>query len=432
MDYFVLKSHVDDISFAILLCCVLSGVIIIIAFFNRKERSKEMRAFNYFVELTTLSACMDAGVFLCVGNADFAWPMRIMNFISYMTSSLSISFFFEYLLFYYKKKGYNGFYNYLQPVFLIYGLLCSCIYGLSMFTGTFYIIDENAVFILQPLSWVTTIILLPMILLILLLVAGNHKITSKRDYIILLLYSVCVFLSIVLDAFFNLSVHYIIIATFTMLIYILINTENERRMIEQEKELVACELKGLRLQVNPHFIYNTLASIDGLIMTDPEAARILLGKFIKHLRGSYLDDSPLTVPFAKELENLKYYISVEQTRFPGIHVEYDIVAEDFEIPPLTVQPLIENAVKHGICGNESACGTIKIKTRQTDNAYVITIKDDGAGFSEEDINKNDDRSHIGIPNTRTRLKLICSGSLTIESTPGEGTTAKISIPRERK
>ena len=133
------------------------------------------------------------------------------------------------------------------------------------------------------------------------------------------------------------------------------------------------------------------------------------------------------VPFEKELEHLKKYLYIEKLRFADkLNIEYDIHDTDFEIPLLSVQPLVENAVKHGV-GMKEDGGTVKISTQQTDNAHEIIIEDDGVGF---DVNekKNDGRSHIGMENTKKRLQEMCGGEITITSEIGKGTIARIIIP----
>ena len=102
-------------------------------------------------------------------------------------------------------------------------------------------------------------------------------------------------------------------------------------------------------------------------------------------------------------------------------------ADSFEIPLLSVQPLVENAVKHGV-GMKEDGGTVTISTRENDENYEIIVSDDGVGFDTSEV-KNDRRSHVGMENTKRRLKDICNAEVMITSTIGEGTTAKIIIPK---
>lgn len=138
------------------------------------------------------------------------------------------------------------------------------------------------------------------------------------------------------------------------------------------------------------------------------------------------------VPFSRELEHLKKYLYIEKMRFDDmLNIEYDIQTTDFEVPQLSVQPLVENAVKHGV-GMKEDGGTVKIATCETENAYEIIISDDGVGFDTSAPPKDDRRSHVGMENTRKRLKDMCDADVSITSTIGEGTIAKIIIPKTKK
>ena len=135
------------------------------------------------------------------------------------------------------------------------------------------------------------------------------------------------------------------------------------------------------------------------------------------------------VPFESELRHLETYLSLEKMRFGDeLNIEYDIEATDFLIPSLTVQPLVENAVKHGV-GMKEDGGTVTIATKEFDDRYEVIVSDDGVGFDTAK-KPNDGRTHIGMENVRNRLKTMCNAVLNIESTVGKGTVATITIPKE--
>ena len=137
------------------------------------------------------------------------------------------------------------------------------------------------------------------------------------------------------------------------------------------------------------------------------------------------------VPFRRELEHLEKYLYIEKLRFADkLNIEYDIQTTDFELPLLSIQPLVENAVKHGV-GMKEEGGTVTIATRETDTDYEVIISDDGVGF-DTTVQNNDGRSHVGMENTRRRLKEMCNARVEITSTIGEGTVAKVIIPKGEK
>lgn len=185
-------------------------------------------------------------------------------------------------------------------------------------------------------------------------------------------------------------------------------------------------------QIQPHFLYNSLNSIYYLCDKDPKAARQAISDFSDYLRGnmdSLTRSAP--VPFYRELKHLKNYLTLEKLRFDDtLEIVWDIQTEDFMIPALTVQPLVENAVKHGICKSENG-GTVTISTRECESCYEVEIRDDGAGFDPNG-NPSDGKSHVGIENVRSRLSKMCGADLEITSEKGKGTTAIIRIPKNKE
>ncbi|MBQ1716490.1 MAG: histidine kinase, partial [Ruminococcus sp.] len=163
---------------------------------------------------------------------------------------------------------------------------------------------------------------------------------------------------------------------------------------------------------------------------DPDTAQKATITFTKYLRGN-MDSlkQTLPVPFERELDHLEKYLYIEKLRFADkLNIAYDIQCTDFELPLLSIQPLVENAVKHGV-GMKEDGGTVTIATRETDKAYEVIISDDGVGFDTE-AKKNDGRSHVGMENTRRRLKDMCNADVEITSVIGEGTVARVIIPKE--
>ena len=161
----------------------------------------------------------------------------------------------------------------------------------------------------------------------------------------------------------------------------------------------------------------------------PEAAKEAVSNFSKYLRGN-LDSIKQTkmISFADELKHLQAYLSVEKIRYDDyLEIKYDIKATEFFIPPLTVQPLVENAVNHGISDLPDG-GRITISTEEKTDRYEIRVSDNGVGFDPDTL-PEDERSHVGISNVRSRLHIMCHGTLDIKSSPGKGTVALIQIPK---
>lgn len=195
-----------------------------------------------------------------------------------------------------------------------------------------------------------------------------------------------------------------------------------------EEELTEMRIATMLSQIKPHFIYNTLGTIEQFCYEEPEKAANLVHEFSLYLRGNFTElDNSAPIRITQELEHVKHYVWIEQVRFPDIAIVYDIREEDFLVPALSVQPLVENAIKHGLMGLESG-GRVRISTYETKEAYCVEVTDDGVGF--EDGVFSDGQPHVGIRNIRERIEAMCNGTLVITSTPGMGTTAVITIPKE--
>ncbi|MEG0050347.1 MAG: histidine kinase [Clostridia bacterium] len=212
-------------------------------------------------------------------------------------------------------------------------------------------------------------------------------------------------------------------------IYAVMQREQRARFLEQENQLTQSHRAILLSQIQPHFLYNTLTAICGLCDENPKEAKKVTAEFADYLRhnlDSLTQSKP--VPFEDELKHTKVYLGIEQKRFEErLRVVYDIERVDFCVPSLTMQPLVENAVKHGAVKRKNG-GTVTIFTRKREDCYEITITDDGVGF---DINEphTDHNAHIGIQNVRDRLWSMCGGTLDIKSEVGKGTAATIKIPK---
>lgn len=203
------------------------------------------------------------------------------------------------------------------------------------------------------------------------------------------------------------------------------------RYQQMQKELYEAKVGVMVSQIQPHFMYNALTSIAMMCSIDPDTAQEATVTFAKYLRGN-MDSLRQTkpIPFEQELEHLKKYLYIEKLRFgKKLNLVYDIGATDFVLPQLSIQPLVENAVKHGV-GMKKQGGTVTIATRETDDAYEVIISDDGVGFDPNAERKDDGRSHVGMENTKRRLRDMCGGEVRIESTVGEGTVATVVLPKE--
>ena len=204
----------------------------------------------------------------------------------------------------------------------------------------------------------------------------------------------------------------------------------EHRLQEQEKLLLAAKIEALKSQINPHFLFNTLASISSLIRSQPDTARTLIIKLSGLLRRLMRSHQHF-VTLREELESIDEYLDIEVARFgPKLMVRKDIHADTFDVvvPSMILQPLVENSIKHGL-SRKVGPGLIVIRSRRHQGRISIEIEDDGMGFLIDSLHAPM-ASGIGLANVRERLRVIYGATyqLTMVSEPGRGTTARIEVP----
>jgi len=206
--------------------------------------------------------------------------------------------------------------------------------------------------------------------------------------------------------------------------------KQSRTLVDKEKVVSSQRIDIMRSQIQPHFIFNALNTICFLCRKDPELAEKATKNFASYLRMNInsIGNSSM-VPFNKELEHVKTYVELEKLRFSDkIEVVFDTEYVDFNIPPLALQPIVENAIKHGFGKNKTSL-LIRISSKLEGNTIVVKVIDNGVGF---DINTVDfgDGTHIGIQNVKNRMVEIAGGSLEIYSLVGTGTMATFKLPVE--
>ncbi|MGM9970046.1 MAG: sensor histidine kinase [Anaeroplasma sp.] len=201
---------------------------------------------------------------------------------------------------------------------------------------------------------------------------------------------------------------------------------------ELEIELQKSQNSIMLSQIQPHFLYNTLASIRYLCKNNPKQAQEALDNFSMYLRGNMasIQEHGL-IPFSRELSHIETYLNLEKISFGDkLNVVYNIEENNFSLPCLTIQPIVENAVKHGVCCTENG-GTIIISSKRKGEKIIIEVTDDGVGFDTSILAISDNKNHIGIQNVSKRLAAMKCGSLEVESEVGKGTRVTIVLDMEK-
>lgn len=209
----------------------------------------------------------------------------------------------------------------------------------------------------------------------------------------------------------------------------LLTTQLELSNVEKQKILrEAAELKALRAQIKPHFLFNSLNTIMSLIRTDATEARALLQELSVTLRSGFKDGDTL-VPLKDEIRLVEAFLRIEKARFPEkLFVDLDLPDNlDIFVPPLILQPLVENAVQHGI-RNKVGPGTVSVRIHKDRNALRFEVEDNGVGMSQEKLENLSGTEGIGLSNVRERLFSLYEAPIIIKSELGKGTKIDFSIP----
>ncbi len=263
-----------------------------------------------------------------------------------------------------------------------------------------------------------------------LLIVHYRKLLSPRDKVALLSLPLFIFVSAALQyvSFDMMYALFVMAAVSVFIIYLMIQSDINRKKAEQDKQLMDMNIALMQSQIQPHFLYNSLSSIRRLVKEDPRVAERAIENFTLYLRRN-LDTMNRVEPisFETELNHVKEYLYLEKLRFEDrLNVEYDIQYTGFVLPVLTLQPIVENAVKHGIMRKEEG-GRVKITTKREEGFVHIIIEDDGVGFSPNEA-LHDERVHVGFANVKQRIEMQCKGTVEVVSTVGVGSVVTIKLP----
>lgn len=412
--------------------CIFSLITALCMFMSRNfDREKRKRMI--WMQLSTA---------ILLGCDAFAWGFRgypgrlgnymvhISNFVVFFMSDVILLVFHSYVCCCLLEDKKDKERILVRAVYLIASVGMILVI-LSQFTHWYYYFDSSNIY--HRNTWHSFSIIVPMLGMVvdLILIIRDRARISVSMFVSMISY---IFLPMILAViqifYYGVSLSNIGICISMILMFVVAMIEQNQNLAKKENEAAELRISLLMSQIAPHFIYNALTTIQRLCVKDPETAQKTITDFSTYLRGN-LDSLEQKEPisFEKELEHVTSYLNIEKKRFgERVRIQYDIQETHFLIPALTLQLIVENAVKHGICRKEEG-GTVTISTeRKQKNIYVI-VQDDGVGFDLKAV-KKDGRSHVGIQNVRARLHTMCGGKLEIMSTPGKGTIAVIELPQK--
>ena len=417
-----------DLSYVNIAMDLLSLVVVLIIFsaclgewISKNTGSKRCLFLLGFVIIALVG---DIVSWIGEGHPEYSMMTLIANTLTSCAGQLAMICFMEYLCFnlYQNSKAASVTLN-------IFRLFCSLSLMYSVGNAFFgysftvsptghYVHSENTIMVVFHLLFS---IMSFFVLILMALFATSSRKSSRVAFIIYTLFPMA---GIIVDyTFHGFSLTYVGIVISVMVIYTDIYLQKQRLIDDQRNALMLS-------QINPHFTYNTLSAIAAMCDINPKLAKSLTIDFSKYLRQN-IDcmTSDQLISFDREIEHVECYLKIEKARFrEKLNVIYSVSCRDFSLPPLTVQPIVENAVKHGIT-KKAEGGTIKISTYCTEDDYIIEVIDDGVGFDENSTDNSSDRRHVGLENVKSRVQRMCRGTVDIKSTVGFGSRVTITIPR---
>jgi two-component system LytT family sensor kinase len=229
------------------------------------------------------------------------------------------------------------------------------------------------------------------------------------------------------DFVFQFFAFWAVVGLLLSLVYYRSFRDRETRAAQLEATLASAQLDALRVQLRPHFLFNTLNSIAALIHIDPDAADEMLGRLSDLLRLTLERDGAAEVTLDEELRTLDRYLAIMRVRFRdrlSVEIVVTPAARRCKVPHFILQPLLENAIEHGIDRVQGTC-TVLVCGDVADGVLALSVADHGPGLTDAS-----GQAGIGLSNARRRLETLYAraGSLELDSTTGEGLTVRVRIP----
>lgn len=425
------------------LLCFSAVITLLMLLGAISDKTRKRPFMRYFIALLVTNIFMllgESGIWIFENSKGHMPLLKFCAFLSFGMGAV-LEVLYAYCLVAFVKERQKTSWLYANAITVI-GIVYLILVVISLFNGMFFCFDENGHYydgkyyiIVRSLDFIS-------LLLEIIAVFSYRKALTVKGTISLLSFGALSLLTMPVLIYWNPTPLYMATTLSLLLAYMLFRGELSRQLSEKEvqlmkinKELALKErqitenrISTMISQIQPHFIYNTLGTIHQLCLIQPEKAAELTLNFSQYLRGNFSElNNSVPIRLTQEINHVKCYMNIEQVRFPDIQIEYDLKAEDFNLPALSIQPLVENAVKHGLMGLESG-GKITVSTYETNTDYCVCVKDNGIGFDKNAV--YDTKKHIGIQNIKERVSGMCGGNLTVDSTLGKGTTAIISIPKE--
>ncbi len=416
---------------SVLFCIV--GIVCTIFFSHIQLKYRYAFLAMFALELASVGGDALAGIYRGK-QGSFAWTAtHVGNHLTFLGGFLLVGVLTTYLVTRIHMDGGPQYRTWSRLIQLSSAVMCIC-----AVLGVFFYIDSNNIYHRSEWYWLSNAFVVLLAAVDALLVLKNRKLYNASALFCMLFYTIAPIASAIAQTFiYGINFNAITSTIGLVLLFLEMQASSAAAFADQAEALARSEVElsdkriaAMVSQIQPHFLFNTLDTIYGLCDEDVELAKKAIASFSRYLRTN-LDSLRRTVPvpIMLEMEHVRTYLELERMSDKNrFHYTLDIQATDFQVPALSVQTIVENAVKHGL-GGRAQGGTVVVRTQETDAAYLVVIEDDGVGFQTEGTTK--DGTHVGIENSRMRLDAMCNGTLDISSELGKGTTATIRIPKRR-
>ncbi len=423
------------VNLSVALSCVVIALLgILQSAFGSKVDKNSARHFIFFFSVLLLFASADlATIFIEGQKTGREWRiiLSMTSYIEYCSPSVLSYIVSHYLL---SIVDPQHKFKKLRVSLIVMVFIHNLFITVSQYTGMIYKVNsQNLVDVgtLYPLAYIMNA---AMIVVDLVLLFRYGKKLSRSEKVAFVMFITAPSIAIILRIFVVKDSVLIIaaMALTAFVMYVFTLADQTDRYYRQQQQNSKLKIDIMLSQIQPHFLYNSLMVIQQICLTDPEKSAAAIGDFAKYLRhnmDSITENAP--IPFETELKHTKQYVQLQQLRFDDdLDVRYDIQCSDFKIPTLTLQPLVENAIRYGIRKSDDGKGTVTVSTREYPDRYEISVTDDGPGFVPDSIPQDKENASLGLRNVRERLEMTCGGELVIDSVIGEGTAATIVLPKE--
>lgn len=406
----------------------LSIILFITQFMYIKTSSKCDRNFLYVLAINAMVLISDATAWGLKGHLDDSAILivHVANFCVFLFSYLLLLMYSVYVNSYIMR--YRTISQLPLTIIKILCILAISLLILSLWNHMYYQIDNQNMYHRQSLFWLSQIWGVIVMIINIAIITHNFKYLDKKEASSLLLYNFLPVIAMIIQSFlYGIALLHLTTTFCILIMFLSIQMNQIRFQKEQEMEIEKGKTAIILSQIQPHFLFNCLTSISHLCDVDPKQAKQAIRSFSDYLRGNLntLTNENL-IPFCDELHHIALYLSLENMRYEDdIKIDYDIQTSEFNIPPLVLQILVENAVIHGLLPKEEG-GRITIKTYEDEQIHIL-VSDTGVGFNIQNWKAN--KHHIGLQNAKQRIELISHGTLSIKSDENKGTTVEITIPK---